>query len=109
MSTRPSRKTTPAATSIALRGSADEAGYPLPPPVARSVIRLAFASSPDALVNPSLPLHFPRIEQVSSIEQDRMGHHFSGALEVQFPELRPFGGDHQRIATFCQGIHVGHK
>src|SRR5881394_2771340 len=103
MSTRPSRKTTPAATSIALRGSADEAGYPLPPPVARSVIRLAFASSPEALVNPSLPLHFPPIEQV------RVGHHFAGALEVQFPELGPFGGDHQRIAAFCHGIHVGHK
>src|SRR5438552_12939098 len=109
MSTWPSRKTTPAATSIAWRGMTDETGEVRPQPVARSVIPRAFHSTPDALVNPSVPFHFPRIKQVSSIEKNRVRHRFAGTLEVQFLELRPLSGDHQRVTAFGHGVHVGHK
>src|SRR5207245_10575093 len=109
MSTWPSRKTTPAATSITWRGMTEGTGEVRPQPVARSVIPHAFSSTPDALVNPSVPFHFPRIKQVSSVEQNWVRHHFTGALEIEFLELRPFGGDHQRVAALGPGVHVGHE
>src|ERR1051325_11019883 len=107
MSIRPSWKTTPAATSMTRGGvAAEDAGSPLP--MVLSVIRHTSTSSTYALVDPALPFHFPGVEEVSTIEQDGMGHHLAGALEVQLLELRPFRGDDQRVAAVSHGVHVGH-
>src|SRR5262245_34888162 len=73
----PSRKTKPAATSIEGRTGGNEGRLTdlrgdEPFLILRPSDFSVLASSADALVNESELFHFPRIEQVSAIEHNRM-------------------------------------
>lgn len=66
----------------------------------------AWRLAADALVDPAECFEFFRIEQISAVEQDRTGHHFAGAFEIELLENGPFGGDDNRIAAIRHRVHV---
>src|SRR5262245_17323473 len=65
-------------------------------------------SSSDALVNEPQPLHFVRVEQISSVKEDRVGQRCACAFQVELLKLGPFRGDYERIAAFGHSVHILH-
>src|SRR5688572_14478441 len=63
---------------------------------------------PDALIDEPELLHFLWVEKVPSVEENRMAEELSGAFKIELFEDRPFGGDHQRIATVGHVVHIFH-
>src|SRR6185503_19103263 len=96
MSSRPSRKMSPALTSMVftrsgLRGSVSSS--------------LHFRAA-DAFVDKSQFLHFGGIEKISPVEENRMGEFAVGAFEIELLEFGPFGGDDQGVAAARDVVHV---
>src|SRR5260370_16805034 len=108
------RKTRPAATSTELRMSSCECRTGMEGVnsaswsfiIRNSEFAIPDLSPPDAFINKAQLFHLFHVEEISAIEHDRMRQRLAGALEVQLLELRPFGGDDQRVATLGHLVHV---
>src|SRR5437660_5391643 len=97
MSSLPSRKTRPAATSMAfMRAEIEVMGRRWSHPEKHHASR----SASNAFVNESQPLHLGGIKQVAAIEENRMRERLARALQVELLEFVPLGCHDKRIAAF---------
>src|SRR5947208_4900122 len=107
MSSLPSRKTRPAATSTVVIGSSAKALKRCRVKPWRHLSGATFLpASPltaHTLINEPHLFHLLRVEKISPVEEDGMGQKLAGALEVELPEDRPLGCDDQRVAA---GSHI---
>lgn len=69
--------------------------------------RLQSFLATDAFVDPAEGFEFFWVEEISAVEEDGTGHDFAGALEVEFFEDGPFGGDDEGVAAVGDEVHVG--
>src|SRR2546421_3486903 len=115
MSNLPSRKSRAAATSMedmavkssVMRASADHKAFRSTTGYGSRVTQASCHGSPaHAFVNKSQPLHLGRIKQIAAIKKNRVGEGFAGALQIQFLELRPFGGNDKSVAAFSDFVHL---